>query len=403
MEKIILIFQKFVVRDPEGRGGFVQLFVSKRLIQGLATAMMGMFIPVFIYETTGGQFWVVSLFFAVISAGYALFLVPGMKITNMLGFSKTLALGATCSIGTYALLYMANASNILLLLIPLSFTMVCFRIFHWVPYHVDFTAFTKGERRGRDVSIMFATIAFMGMVGPILAGYVIANSGYNVLFLIGMILLTCAAISYLFVPAVEEKFTWTYAQTIRNMFKKDFKNVLAGQMASGAEVAVALVAWPIFLYEIVDGNVLEIGALSAVIVGATIVIQLFFGKYLDRRKDSKVLMLRRGSILYALGWIIKIFVLSVTQIFFIGLYHNVVKIFLQTPYNTILYDMSGEQGQYIDEFTVMSEIATHVGRTLTLLIMIGLTFYFSIEWTFIIAALASLLVNMIYKTSVPHG
>ena len=93
------------------------------------------------------------------------------------------------------------------------------------------------------------------------------------------------------------------------------------------------------------------------------------------------------------------FVLSATQIFFVGLYHNVAKIFIKTPYSAILYDMSGEQGQYVDEFTVMREIASHIGRALALIAMIVLTFYISIEWTFIIGAVASLLVNAIYRAT----
>lgn len=397
MERITVVLQKLALYGPRSGNGFVQLFISKRLIQGLATAMMGMFIPIFLYEISGHQFWFVCAFFALASVGYALFLVPGMKITNMLGFSKALTLGALCSVAQLSILYFTNSTNVWTLFIPLVLATVGFRIFHWVPYHVDFTAFTKGGERGKDVSLMFATIAFMGMLGPILAGYVVANSGFPILFLGGVVLLLMAAATYLFVPTVEEKFTWTYKKTLHEMFSPKFRNVLVGEMANGAEIIVALVAWPIFLYEILQGNVLEIGALSTVIVGVTIAVQLLVGKYLDKNGENKIQTLKRGSILYAIGWVVKIFVFSATQIFFVGLYHNVAKIFIKTPYSAILYDMSGEQGRYVDEFTVMREMASHAGRALTLVAMVTLTLYFSIEWTFLIAAVASLLVNAIYR------
>lgn len=90
------------------------------------------------------------------------------------------------------------------------------------------------------------------------------------------------------------------------------------------------------------------------------------------------------------------FVLSATQIFFVGLYHNITRIFIKTPYSAILYDMSGEQGQYVDEFTVVREMSVHFGRTLAVLFMVYLTFFLSIEWTFIIGVFASLAVNMVY-------
>jgi len=396
MERITVVLGRLRSKGSQRQEGFLQLFISKRLIQGLATALMGMFVPIFLYQMTGEEFWVVGAFYAAVSVGYALFLVPGMSITNKIGFSKTLAFGALFSVAQFVILYFADELNIWKLLLPLVVMMVAYRIFHWVPYHVDFTAFTKGGERGRDVSLMFATIAFMGMVGPLLAGYIIDNSGYDVLFAVGVVLLAAAGVSYLFVPAVDEKFTWTYKETIQHMASPGFRNVLVGEMANGAEVIVSLIAWPIFLYEVLEGNFFEIGALSTVIVAVTIVVQLIVGKHLDGKGDSKIQTLKRGSMLYAIGWIFKIFVISAGQIFFVGLYHNVTKIFLKTPYSAILYDMSGEQGKYVDEFTVMREISSHIGRAIALALMVGLTFVMPIEWTFVIGVVASLAVNAIY-------
>ena len=375
----------------------MQLFVSKRLIQGLAAAMMGMFVPIFIYETTGDHFWAVCLFFLLVSVGYATLLVPGMHITNRIGFSRALALAAVLSVANYGLLLFTTAGNIWWLFFPIAATLTAFRIFHWVPYHVDFTSFTSGASRGRDVSLMFAAVAFMGMLGPILAGYIVSSMGYSALFMMGAVLLAVASVSYLLIPAVNQEFTWTYKETLAHMFAPRFRNVLVGEIANGAETIVTMVAWPVFLYRLLDGNLLQVGALSTVIVAITVGIQLLVGHYLDRKGENKVNTLKRGSVLYAIGWVIKIFVISATQVFLVGLYHNVARIFTKTPYNTILYDMSGEQGQYIDEFSVMREMSNQIGRAMALLIMLGMTFYFSLEWTFIIAALASLLFNVIYR------
>jgi len=397
MENITIVLNRIVLRAGHRKEGFVQLFISKRLIQGLATAMMGMFVPIFLYQVTESQFWIVGLFYIAVFGGYALFLVPGMSITNKIGFSRALTLGAIFSVAQFIILYFTDAFNVWYMLLPLVVMMVGFRIFHWVPYHVDFTAFTKGGERGRDVSLVFATVAFMGMLGPILAGYIVENNGYEMLFGIGVVLLTLAGISYLAVPVVEEKFTWTYKETLQHMASLDFRNVLVGEMAYGAEVVVTLIAWPIFLFHVLDGNMLQIGALSTVIVAVTIVIQLIVGRYIDEKGTSKIQTLKRGSTLYAIGWLFKMFIFSATQIFFIGLYHNITRIFMKTPYNAMLYDMSGEQGKYVDEFTVMREMASHSGRVLALLVMVALTFFFTIEWTFLIGAVASLLVNAIYQ------
>lgn len=396
MERITLVMKRLSLSGGTHKSGFVELFISKRLIQGLATAMLALFTPIFLYETTGESMGIVGLFYLSVSLGYALFLVPAMKFTNVIGFSKALSLAALFSVCQYSILYFMNDENVWSLLVPLAVAIVGFRLWHWVPYHVDFTEFTKGGSRGKDVSLMLATIAFMGVIGPILAGFIIKNAGYNVLFGIGVLLMAAASVSYLFVPETHERFTWSYSETFKNVFSKKFRPLLWSEFASGIETIVNLVAWPVFLYVVFNGNVLEVGALSTVIVGVTIVIQLMVGKHLDKAKDNNAKTLKVGSMLYAIGWVIKIFVLSATQIFFIGLYHNVTKIFTKTPYNALLYDISGEQGRYVDEFTVMKEMTHHFGRAVGLVAIIGLTFFYSVEWTFLIAAVASLLLNMIY-------
>jgi MFS family permease len=257
--------------------------------------------------------------------------------------------------------------------------------------------FTKAGERGRQVSLSFATIAFMGVVGPILAGFIIAHAGYDALFGTAIALLAVATVSYAFVPETTTHFDWSIKETWQKLFSRDLRGVVVGEFANGAEVIVNLIVWPIFLYEVLGGDVFEIGAVSTIVVGATIVIQLVMGRYLDAKAGSKEHTLRVGSVLNALGWIFKIFVLSTAQIFFVGLYHNIVRIFVRTPFSALIYDMSGEQGEYVDEFTVIREMSAHAGRAACLVLVTILTLYVPIEWTFVIAAFASVALNLIYR------
>jgi len=385
------------VPDDSQANGFLRLFISKRLIHGAATAILGIFVPIFVYETSGYQFWVVGGYYALLSFLYALLLAPGMFITNRIGFSHSLVLGGVFSVVLYSIMYFMTPENLWYLIGPLTVAIVGFRIFHWVPFHVDFTLFTKAGERGRQVSLSFATIAFMGVVGPILAGFIIANAGYEALFGTAVALLIAATISYAFVPETPTHFDWTIKQTWQKLFSRDMRGVVVGEFANGAEVIVNLIVWPIFLYEILDGDVFEIGAVSTIVVGATIVIQLLMGRYLDKHAGSKEHTLKIGSLLNAIGWIFKIFALSAAQVFFVGLYHNIVRIFARTPFSAIIYDLSAEQGEYVDEFTVTREMAGHLGRAACLVVVSILTLFIPIGWTFVIAALASVALNLVYR------
>ena len=397
MENIVPVLRRHRRRRGKKDSGFVQLFISKRLIHGAAAALLGIFVPIFIYETTGEQFYIVGGYYALLSALYALFIVPGMKVANRVGFSRTLVIGGACSVILYSVFYFMTEDNFWYLLPFLTIVITAFRIFHWVPFHVDFALFTKEGERGRQVSLSFATVAFMGVIGPILAGFIIENAGYDTLFAVAVVLLIAATISYGFVPETRTKFTWTYKKTLQKMLSKDYRGVVVGEAANGVEIATTTIVWPIFLYEILDGDVFEIGAISTVIVAVTIVLQLVVGNYIDKMSSHKHKTLRWGTFLTALGWIFKIFVLSAAQVFFVGLYHNIVKIFLKTPFSAILYDMSAEQGKYIDEFTVLREMSTHIARALALTATAVATLYIPIGWTFVLAAAASIAINMVYQ------
>lgn len=396
MERFIVVARRYLYIHPK-HNGFVRLFISKRLIQGAAAALLGVFVPIYLYTITGENFYIVGGFYALLSLFYALLLVTGAKIMSKIGFRNALVLGAIFSVVLYTILYFMNEDNVWTLIIPFFIAILLFRIFHWVPYHVDFAVFTRDGERGRDVSLTFATVAFMGVIGPILAGYIISNSGYDTLFLIAIILLGMSVISYSFVPKTGETYEWTFIETWQKFFSREYRPIVLGMFAEGAEVVVTVIVWPIFLYEILSGNVFEIGAVSTLVTGATIIIQLAIGRYLDRGTANKTHTLRVGSTLYAIGWIIKIFVLSAAQIFFVGLYHNVTKIFTRTPFNAIFYDMSADQGHYVDEFTVLREMASHMGRFISLCAIVALTLFIPIQWTFLIGAAATLLLNAIYR------
>jgi len=319
-----------------------------------------------------------------------------MRVTNRLGFSRTLVVSGICSIVTYIILFYLTVDNLTLLLGPLAVSIVAFRLFHWVPFHTDFALFTTATKRGKQVSLSFAATAFMGALGPIAAGFIIANAGYSALFGTIIVLLVAATVSYAYVPETPTHFDWSWRETWRQFCSRRRRGLMVGEFANGAETIVNIIVWPIFLYTILNGDLFSIGVISTVIVAVTIVMQLMLGRYLDGKKADKSKTLKVGSFLYAVGWIFKIFVLSTAQVFFVGLYHNIVRIFSHTPFSAIVYDMSADQGSLVDEYTVIREMSNHLGRASALIVVAALTVFIPIGWTFLIAVAASLALNMVY-------
>ena len=169
--------------------------------------------------------------------------------------------------------------------------------------------------------------------------------------------------------------------------------MVLANIANGAENTVALVIWPIFIWQLLKGNFVAMGLLSSLIVFVGVILQLVAGKYTDIFNKRK--LLHWGSIFYALGWLAKVFVLTGFHIFLVGAYHQFARIFKDTPFDALNYEYLADKGHYVDEYTVLKEIAVQVGKVLILIFAIIIVLNFGLNWTFALAALATLFVNLL--------
>jgi len=77
-------------------------------------------------------------------------------------------------------------------------------------------------------------------------------------------------------------------------------------------------------------------------------------------------------------------------------YHGFAKLFTTTSIDTMYYDLAADSGHYVDEVTVLREIAIQIGKVCTLVCILLLTLFVSLQWTFLIAAVAALFLNSLY-------
>ena len=98
---------------------------------------------------------------------------------------------------------------------------------------------------------------------------------------------------------------------------------------------------------------------------------------------------------YAIGWIIKIFVATSFQIFIVSTYHNLTAIFRRIPFDTLMYEKAADWGHYVDEYTVLRELALNIGRVLMMIITAILVYFFGITAAFVLAAIMSLFINIL--------
>jgi len=373
--------------------GFVSLYTGKTIIL-IASGLIGMFMPIFLYELFDQSFIAVAIYYGVGHLIYALTVTVGGKFLNKFGFRKALQVSVILGALWYIIFYFIDKSNTIYL-IPLSiFVVVLYRLFYWLPYHVDFAKFTTRENRARQVSIFRATRLASGIFIPLIAGFIIVRFGFDVLFVIAIVLYLISGIPYLAIPRTKEKFSWSWIETCRQFFSKKRRRMIVAYVADGAEYQVGIVVWPIFIYQLLKGNYLYVGAVSTLIIAVAVVLQLSLGKFIDL-KTPKEKVLRWGSLLYSIGWIVKVFIATAFHIFIVGVYHNVTRILLKTPFDVMAYEIAADQGHYVDEFTVLHEMAMNLGKGLMMAAVVIIALYLPIQWVFVLAALTTIVFNLL--------
>lgn len=383
--------------DGNIKKGFFR-FVAARAVMRIAGAFSGLFIPIFLYGIFNNNFQLVIIFYTALSLIYLLFL-PTSRVLNRFGFKKCLYLSIFVLMVFYLLLYFAEVRNAMIFAPLILLTLVLFRLLYWLPYHTDFTKLTDGKNRGRQFSFLTGTFLSISIFVPIVSGFAADLFGINILFLASIFFLLITSYLISKIDCIYEEYSWSYTETWKFFMKHIKDRKLLVYVADGVESMAGLYIWPVFIFLILDGSFLDVGIITSFITAVVLIMQLLAGKFFDKNKH-KDSVLRWGSFFYSIGWIAKIFVLTSFEIFIAGVYHSFASIFTKTPYEVHAYEIAADQGHYVDEYTVLREMAVNGGRAIMGVLVFVTLFFTSINWVFLIAAIASLLLNLIMVSGV---
>ena len=128
----------------------------------------------------------------------------------------------------------------------------------------------------------------------------------------------------------------------------------------------------------------------------SLALQFLIGVQIDKGRVRK--LLKWGTGLYALGWFSKALVDTVVGIFAASTFHSFGSLLLRAPMDTLLYEQAADSGHYVDEYTVIKETALTFGRLGMVVILIGVTAWFSIPAAFVAAAIVSLGINLLARS-----
>ncbi len=344
-------------------------------IRRLAVSMIAIFEPIFIYSIFKSLRTVV-LYYAIVYLFYIFFLPLGGKIASRYGFEHAIAYSVPIII-VYFILLFNMAYFPYLLFYSAAIILAAYKSLFWPAYYTNLAHYGEGSNRGGEVSAITAIGCVVGIVGPLLGGFIIASFGFKVLFVIVAILFFCSIIPLFTTIEKFEPRHLSYWKTFRRIFKPYASYTRKDQIAylGRAEEFSVMVLWPMFIFFTI-GNFTTLGALTTVSLLLSAIITLYVGKLSNYRETSQPFY-RFAVIINTLAWFAKSFLTSLVGIF-------TMDAISRNTYNSIWVPTSaevnrkGSQRGYIKN-ALFFEMNLAIGKTIFALFLV-LLLSFTQSW-----------------------
>jgi hypothetical protein len=91
----------------------------------------------------------------------------------------------------------------------------------------------------------------------------------------------------------------------------------------------------------------------------------------------------------------RIFATTALYVFVVDIYQRITKDFSFISFDSFVYDYTADQGNLVDEYTILKEISLHLGKVIGYLLIILMSFYIALNYIFVLALIASLGLNLL--------
>ncbi len=367
-----------------------------KIIRQIGFGLISLFSPIFLYVISGRMEFVL-IYFGLASLLYVLILPWWAKLISFYNLRSLMIVGNLFFVLYLLLYYFLTKLNFLAwpVVIALIATNVVSKAFYWIPYHIDFARFVNAHHRGRQLSFLGILVAIVGIILPFLSALIVNYFGFSTLFLTALVVFIFSTWPLRHIGKIRENYSFGYRQTFAKIFNKQHWRTNLSYAADGFQSNVGYIVWPIFIFIVLKGAYLKVGLYSALIVLGMVVLRYTIGELVDRLNENKII--KTGSWLYALGWLFKAAVASGWQIFLAGVYHNFTQILYKTPLDALTYEIAADEEHYIDEFTILKEMALHMGKLIMVILSLIILKYWGVKWVFVLSALIAMAIGLINK------
>jgi MFS family permease len=359
-----LLLNRFILKAAFG---FINIFTPIILYQKFGMAMIGVY--------------VLTHIIVIVTTPLSAMLLAHMGVRPLIAMSVPFAALAIALIG------MDIEHSVLGFLFAISMGLAT--SLYWVPYHVDLSEQLRRRHRGAVIGWYENILEFATILTPFIGGVMIVLTGIADTTLAIALLCLTAIIPVFFIEEVYERFSWGYLETFQKVFSYKHRKILLSYGADGAQMAVATIFWPIFIFFLFDEKYAAVGFITSLSMVFILVLNAWLGHMVEQWGHARVLKV--GTFLEVSGWLMKAFVVTPFHVFVTDTYHKLGDSVIRFSKDFASYRHMADNGHYIDEYTTLAEISFRLGKICMLVISAALIAVFDIRVVFICTAAISVL------------
>lgn len=295
----------------------LRLFMATMVLANVAARMESTLLPLYIKEL-GASVEQVGLFFTLASIAPLALQILGGWLSDKLGRLRAIAIGSLGGVLGYVVLFVAPSWEWLLIA---AAARAMAHAFVAPSYPAFIAEQSDPERLGRAYAITDTIFRVVGLIGPPLGGFIALRFGYRAMFLVAGSLYGAATLIRIGMARAARA-----SGAASSGGKLTFESLrsdaieIAGLMAGGGVVLWVFVVdglddvvfelssklTPLYLETLMNLNTAQIGLLTSIMFGSTMLLTPLGGLVSDRKGEHASIAL--GFVLYVVGQ--TIFILS---------------------------------------------------------------------------------------------
>jgi len=248
--------------------------------------------------------------------------------------------------------------------------------FYWLAFNVLTFEITEPDTRDFFNGFLGMLQSFGGMIGPLLAGIVIAkmsrNSGYTVIFTVSFILFVCAVIFSFFLKRRQADGKFELIKIVKERHvNKNWQRIIYSHVFQGLREGMFLFVITIWVY-VVTKSEFSLGIFNFVLSGVSIVFYFISIKFIKSHLRKKAILY--GGILLYLAIYIIIFKMTYLHLLIYAVVIGIAHPIINVPYVSMTYDVIGRARfakELRVEYIVVRELFVNLGRVISILIFIA--------------------------------